>query len=157
MITDPDRIIDYTDPYDIEYACFMVSKPPPLPQWQALTTPLQPPVCPLYLLYLYLHLYNYFHLYLLLHLYLHLHLYLLYLLSRSGWPPCSHLWLSPLPTPCSPDTDGARTQDLLLWTVSMPYKCSSYSMTLECVSQYCSGAQAGTSGPLKVRPSGSYP
>ena len=39
------RIIDYTDPYDIEYACFMVSKPPPLPQWQALTTPLQPPVC----------------------------------------------------------------------------------------------------------------
>ena len=42
------RIIDYTDPYDIEYACFMVSKPPPLPQWQALTTPLQPPVCTVY-------------------------------------------------------------------------------------------------------------
>ena len=39
------RLIDYTDPYDIEYACFMLSKPPPLPQWQALTTPLQPPVC----------------------------------------------------------------------------------------------------------------
>ena len=39
------RIIDYTDPYDIEYACFMISKPPPLPQWQAFTTPLQPPVC----------------------------------------------------------------------------------------------------------------
>ena len=38
------RIIDYTDPYDIEYACFMLSKPPPLPQWQAFVTPLQPPV-----------------------------------------------------------------------------------------------------------------
>ena len=38
------RIIDYTDPYDIEYACFMLLKPPPLPQWQALTMPLQPPV-----------------------------------------------------------------------------------------------------------------
>ena len=43
------RLIDYTDPYDIEYACFMLSKPPPLPQWQALTTPLQPPVCILFL------------------------------------------------------------------------------------------------------------
>ena len=40
------RLIDYTDPYDIEYACFMLSKPPPLPQWQALTMPLQPPVRP---------------------------------------------------------------------------------------------------------------
>ena len=38
------RIIDYTDPYDVEYACFMLLKPPPLPQWQALTMPLQPPV-----------------------------------------------------------------------------------------------------------------
>ena len=38
------RLIDYTDPYDIEYACFMLSKPPPLPQWRALTMPLQPPV-----------------------------------------------------------------------------------------------------------------
>ena len=30
----PDRMkyIDYTDPYDIEYACFMLAKPPPIPQ-----------------------------------------------------------------------------------------------------------------------------
>ena len=34
------KYIDYTDPYDIEYACFMLSKPPPIPQWQAITHPL---------------------------------------------------------------------------------------------------------------------
>ena len=26
------RYIDYTDPYDIEYACFLLAKPPPIPQ-----------------------------------------------------------------------------------------------------------------------------
>ena len=26
------KYIDYTDPYDIEYACFMLAKPPPIPQ-----------------------------------------------------------------------------------------------------------------------------
>ena len=39
----PSRIkfMDFTAPYEINYACFLLKKPPPLPSWTSITFPMQ--------------------------------------------------------------------------------------------------------------------
>jgi hypothetical protein len=42
VVEDRKKYIDYTAPYDIEYTCFMLQKPPPLPGWLSVVLPFGP-------------------------------------------------------------------------------------------------------------------
>ncbi len=41
MIPERKKYIEYLEPHDTDYVCFMVAKPKPLPKWQDLARPLE--------------------------------------------------------------------------------------------------------------------